>query len=414
LGTPLALLADIALGCSPVGDPDALQDPSESANSRWLAEQPLAEDSGAETQSRFRFQHECTARICTAILAQDGVTAVVCELQEDFVVFYEDGAPELVSVKHREGSRGAWRFHALCAEGGVSHLFNRALATGPSEAAEFAKACHSRIPAQLEPWLAPLEAETTSNDREQLIHFAINLSIEADLPGKSHIGAVNLRDLVEPALKRLGLDPGEAPAVYERLVDAIATANRDAIGDPVDMITVIGNPRSLDSLSSADRRVQRRMLDNAKVRALLLPKRSVEPSLVTSELPATTPPPSRLKKKLRKGGLGPTAIDAAVELRAGWYGFESIRRNNIPGGDPAFDELRIRVQELVGLSESRMDRAGPYGAKMHLDVRDTVTTNSLTKSPPFPLDDQLLQGLVFQMTDECKVWWSAPFDLDEL
>ena len=59
-----------------------------------------------------------------------------------------------------------------------------------------------------------------------------------------------------------------------------------------------------------------------------------------------------------------------------------------------------------------MDRTQPYGPEMHLDVRKTVTASDMPSKPSFPLDDQLLQGLVFQLTDECKVWWSERFDVD--
>jgi hypothetical protein len=74
-----------------------------------LAENSSPEDAGAETQSRFRYQHECTVRSCIPLLLAKKVTAVVCEEHEDFVVFYEDALPELVSVKHREVSQGLGR-----------------------------------------------------------------------------------------------------------------------------------------------------------------------------------------------------------------------------------------------------------------------------------------------------------------
>ena len=48
---------------------------------------------------------------------------------------------------------------------------------------------------------------------------------------------------------------------------------------------------------------------------------------------------------------------------------------------------------------------------MHLDLLETVTANRLPADVPFALDDQLLQGLVFQLTDECKVWFSKAFDV---
>jgi hypothetical protein len=218
---------------------------------------------------------------------------------------------------------------------------------------------------------------------------------------------------VAPALERLKLDAAGAEHCYERIVNAVARANRDAIGDRVDLLDVISDPAHLESAAATNRRIARRTITPDLVATLLYPPALEGVNLVVeqsnSDKPDTT---SRLQRKLDRGGLGPTMIDNAVRLRASWYGFESARRTSVPGGDPAFDDLRIRVQELVGLSESRMDRSGPYGPAMHLDVRGTVTASAMASKPPFPLDDQLLQGLVFQLTDECKVWWSERFDVD--
>lgn len=394
----------------------------------WLPGQGPPDDAGAQTQSRFRFQHECTARPCVALLARERVTAAVCEEQEDFVVFFQSDAPELVSVKHREGARGAWTFRALCAEGGVRHLYDRwletgrratcrlmtngALSTGSDRATAFAEACHTRTSQQIQPWVKKLAEELETDDLDSVEAFACVLSIEAGLPGREYIGAVNVRDLVAPAFERLGLDPAGAEAWYRRLLDAIARANRDAVGDPVDLVDVVADPARLDASVSTDRRLARRTIDRAQAATLLFAPATAAPSLAAAGAASSPPPASRLQRKLGKGGLGPTVIDTAIRLRASWYGFESARRTNVPGGDPAFEDLRLRVQELVGLSESRVDRSGSYGPQMHLDVRQTVTVGALVNAPPFPLDDQLLQGLVFQLTDECKVWWSPPFEVE--
>jgi hypothetical protein len=400
--------------------------PSDEGHVAWLAEQVAPEDSGAQTQSRYRFQHECTARLCIPMIVRAGVLAVVCEEQEDFVVFYERDPPDLVSVKHRDGASGAWSFGALCGDGGVKHLYDRwlatgqkascrmmtnaALSTGENGARSFADACHSRSIARVQPWIARLAAQLDASDHARVQEFALMLSIAAGLPSRDHIGAVNLRELVTPALKKLDLDVASAEHVYERIVAAVAKANRDAVGDQGDLLDVIADPAHLETAAANNRRLARRTITREIVATLLLPPELAAANLV---VPSDDPPaPSRLQRKLVRGGLGPTVIDTAVRLRASWYGFESARRTSVPGGDPAFDDLRLRIQELVGLSESRMDRTVPYGPAMHLDVRETVTATGVANKLPFPLDDQLLQGLVFQLTDECKVWWSARFDVD--
>ena len=388
------------------------------------------DDSGVRTQSAFRFQHECTARLCIPMFVRESVLFVVCEEHEDFVVFYEAAPPELVSVKHRDPSRGAWTFDALLSDGGVEHLYDRWLATGRSagcrlmtngalktgenQARAFADACHSRDVTLLESWAKKVIDKLQikgSKAEAQVRHFCQGLSIESDLPGRAHIGAVNLRELVSPALERCGIETGLAEACYERLLDAIARANRDAVGDRIDLIDVVADPSRLEPEAALDRRLARRTIDRDVATSLLLGPSTTVPSLGAPR--GTDPPPhaSRLQLKLKHGGLGPTAIASAVGLRAAWYGYERARRLNVPGGDRAFDDLRTRVQELVALSESRQDRSKQYAAAMHIDIRDTVNVGALMSAPSFPLDDQLLQGLVFQLTDECTVWWSDEFDV---
>jgi hypothetical protein len=396
----------------------------------WLAEHGPPDDAGAETQSRFRFQHECTARSCIAMLLDGGVVSVVCEEHEDFVVIYADRTFELVSVKHRENSQGPWNFASLCANGGVKHLYDRWLATGRRarcrvmtnaglkpgslEAGGFVRACQSREASRIVPFSSKLAKALGTTNRERASEFAVALSVESDLPDRRHIAAVNLRDLFWPALESLGVAHALAELCYEGVLTVIASANRDQVGERVDLRAALLDPARFDATSQADRRIRRRTITREAVLDVLQQQARPEASLVPSGPDATpAPPPSRLQRKLDAGGLGPTVIETAVQLRGSWYAFESARRASVPGGDPAFEELRLRVQELAGLSESRMDRSAPYGPAMHLDLRQTVTAQHLAGNLPFALDDQLLQGLVFQLTDECKVWFSDAFELGE-
>jgi Cap4 dsDNA endonuclease len=396
----------------------------------WLARHSPSDDAGTGTQSRFRFQHECTARSCIAMLVDDSVVSVVCEEHEDFVVIYADQAFELVSVKHRENSQGPWTFGSLCTDGGVKHLYGRWLATGcrarcrvmtnaglkpgTLEAGPFVRACHSRDPSRIVPFSVKLAEALGTADYERAGEFAVALSVESDLPDRRHIAAVNVRDFFWPVLEPLGVIYSLAEPCYQGVLSVIATANRDQVGERVDLYAALLDPGRFDEATQADRRIRRRTITRHAILDTLQQQARPEASLVPPGQDATpAPSPSRLQRKLDAGGLGPTVVNAAIQLRASWYAFESARRASVPGGDPAFEELRLRVQELAGLSESRMDRSAPYGAALHLDLRETVTPAHLPTKVPFALDDQLLQGLVFQLTDECKVWFSEVFELGE-
>ncbi len=397
----------------------------------WLAGSEPAEDSGAQTQSRFRYQHECTARSCVGMLLHDKrVASVVCEEHEDFIVIYTDGRIELVSVKHREVSRGPWSHAALCSEGGVKHLYERwletgrralcrvmtnaGLKTGALEAQQLVDACQSRESERIEPFLAKLATALGSEDRERVREFALVLSVEAGLPSREHIAAVNVSGFYWPVLEELNLVQALAEPYYECVLALIARANRDQIGERLDLREALLDPGRFDEAVARDRRIKRRTITSEAMSDALHPLTQPESSLVPSDPDAPPPPPpSRLQRKLLAGELGPTTIASAVQLRARWYAFESARRANVPGGDPAFEELRLRVAQLASASESRVSSSVPYGKAMHLNLIETVTTDRLPAGVPFALDDQLLQGLIFQLTDECKVWFSEAFELRE-
>jgi Cap4 dsDNA endonuclease len=406
-------------------------EPDQVGPSEWLGEHEPPEDSGAQTQSRFRFQHECTARSCVGMLVLDGVASVVCEEHEDFIVIYADGVVELVSVKHREESKGPWTFATLCSEGGVRHLYDRWLATGRRarcrvmtnagvkpgelEAREFIAACQSRQAEQIEPYIEKLDTVLGSQDRDRVREFALVLSIESALPGRPHIAAVNVRDFYWPALEELGLVYDVVEPYYDRVLDLIARANRDQIGERLDLRDALLDPGRFDEAAATDRRIKRRTISRDDMFDAMQPLTQPARSFVAPDPGAPPPPPpSRMQRKLAAGELGPTMIETAVQLRAQWYAFESARRANVPGGDPAFEALRLRVAALAGESESRMNSSEPYGKAMHLDLLKTVVTGRLPADVPFALDDQLLQGLVFQLTDECKVWFSETFDVGAL
>jgi hypothetical protein len=364
------------------------------------------------------------------MLLEDSVTGVVCEEHEDFVVIYAAGRAELVSVKHREPSKGPWSFTALCNEGGVGHLYGRWLATGrrnlcrvmtnaglktgATEAKEFIDACHSRDEEQIEPFLAKLSEAVGQPERQSVLEFALSLSIESALPSRAHMAAVNLRELYAPALVELGVVEALAEPYYDGVVDVIGRANRDRIGERIEIPAALLDPSRFDEAAARDRRIKRRAITRADMFDALQPLLQPEQrALVPDPNAAPPPPPSRLQRKLTAGEVGPTTIGTAVVLRAQWYAFESGRRANVPGGDPAFETVRLRVAELASASESRVGSSAPYGKAMHLDLIETVTTDALPTGVPFALNDQLLQGLVFQLTDECKVWFSEAFDVGE-
>lgn len=380
---------------------------------------PDAEQTGERTQSRFRFQSECAARVCIAMLAGEEVAAVVCEKHEDHLAFFDGGEVELVSVKHREASQGPWRLPALINEGGVGHLYDRwaatrerakavlmtnaGLAPGPAQAAALAEACSSGDGDRIEAFV-PAVGEKLLGSDDQVRRFLRGLRVEAGLPSREHITAQNVATLLTPALDRLGLGPGDAPSIYERLVHLIEEAQRARAGALDSMLQYVADPGRLNAGVRQSRALAAKTLDRRTVTAALVAAPAALPRLT----PLVEPPRARtsLQRKLEAGGVGATTVESAKRLRASWSQFESSRRAIIPGGDPEFEDLRARVLRLVSRSETRTAGAESYGQAMQRDLDETLTVTALARPSAFALDSDLLMGLVYELTDECSVWFS--------
>jgi Cap4 dsDNA endonuclease len=391
---------------------------------------PPADDTGAQTHGRYRFQWECAARHCFAMLLGSDIVAIVCEWEEDFVVFYADRAPELVSVKHRELSQGPWTVNTLVREGGVAHLFDRwmrldqrpccllvtnaGLKPGRDEADAFATACHACDEAslgRLGPLLARLLA---TDDLDDVVRFCCSLTIEAGVPGRDHLRDHHLERVVRPALVSLGLADSGAVGAYEAVVAAVENASRGGSASPLPLLDFIADPARLTADNTRRAMLARRLLHPDDIRALVVA--TSREDAVRLARPAVEPaPPTAMVQKLERGRVGPTTIEAAKRLRASWSELEARYRADLPGTDAELHDLRVRVHTIAAEAERAAQAGGePYGVRMHTELEPRLGRDRLGRLPLFPLDDRHLLGLVYQLTDECAVWWSPPFALVEV
>jgi Cap4 dsDNA endonuclease len=269
-----------------------------------LGEPP--DDAGATTQSRYRYQWECTAATCIAMLASEDIVAVICEWHEDYIICYTHGRRELVSVKHREPDRGPWNLSQLCDTGGLEHLFGRwqsddqatcristnaGLKPGAAEARDLADACsraragdvaaqtrlddfavivatsvdnirqrarssavggrrrsagRASAPAVAEQLELPIvQSDAAAALKSEVRRFLSQLQIEYGLPGRSYIHAHNIVEVLKPTLIALGRDGARAEIYYENIVTLIARANTDNDGLPQSAIGYLADPERL-------------------------------------------------------------------------------------------------------------------------------------------------------------------------
>lgn len=383
------------------------------------------EDVGAQTLARFRFQSEVAARAAFATL--DGsIRAVVCEWHEDHLVVHRDGTCELVSVKHRELSQGPWTIRLLVTEGGLAHLFERWSDTGKrcrchlatngglrkGEPQDLAAACAARDETELRRLAAKLWRDLGAKDETEAVAFLMSLTIEAGLPGRRDITAANLHSYVRPALKAAGFNDAVAEAVYELVVQAIEVASRDRIGSTHILLGYIADPDRLREDVARHRVVDSRTITAEHVRLAVANADAAGRRLLA---PRTVGRSSNLVRKLERGGIGPTHVESAQRLRAAWSEFEALYRSDLPGGDDLIEDLRSRVQARAAEAEDQAltnhDDPESYGIAMYEAVKRCVRADAVGGPRTLPVDDLLLEGLVYQLTDECPVWWSPRFDL---
>ncbi|GAA1312588.1 hypothetical protein Psi02_77130 [Planotetraspora silvatica] len=436
--------------------------------------EPL-EDAGALTQSRFRYQCECIAAVCIAMLVRDEIESVTCEWHEDYIISFRGGQLELVSVKHRESGRGPWSLNELCTRGGLIHLFDRwrlaranstcristnaGLKTGPHEADELATACarvqsgepgaeeeiaqfgdlivdvllserqrqsdssapggkestkrrgrrqdsrQLRIDEQLDPAVTAL--------RNEMCQFLACLQIESDLPPRSYISSHNILKLMAPALVDLGRDDADAEACYNTLLPKIEQANRDHDSQPRSMAAYLANPRRLAFDSQMIEKIGRRTLTRTDVKNCLVSRHSAGVRLTSLPAsPTVNLRSSRLVKKMQAGGLGPTAVNAAVRLRSHWIAAWAEFRTDLPGDAAELADLKARVAHLAALAEAETRPAESYGVEMNRLLATLLHPEKLGRQFPMRLDPLHLLGLAYELCDECLIWFSEPFELE--
>ncbi len=385
------------------------------------------EDVGAETQARFRYQAEVAARHCVEMLVDDRVVAVICEWFEDYLVVFADDRIVMASVKHREGTRGPWRLGEL-ASAALASLFNRwvaaskrpdecrlvtngSLASGPSEAAALREACNSLDSDKLDEFANGLARKIGGSPDDTRAFLGV-LSLESDIPGRLDIGLNTVEHQVRPALRALDLADSAAPQVYEALVGLAEAAGRATRGARVSTYRVINEPAAIRRELEQDALLRERTLTRLGVQAAahsavsdrppaLVPRRSVSRSSV-------------MVQKLQAGGFGPTQIGAAQRLRGIWYETEARFRVGLPGSDDDIEDLRTRVLALAGEAEgiasSSVAVGGTYGTRMHATLATSLQHMPASTNAGVRLDSLHLQGLVYQLTDECLVWWSPEFE----
>ncbi len=379
-----------------------------------------AEDAGASTTSRFRFQHCCAAAPLFAAIMQGQDCEVICEWHEDYLVLL-DGSVRAVSVKHREQNKSTWTIAALIDDGKLGHLFdtfrrgngdvhcrfetNRAHAVSDLWSGDSAKR---------DPLLADL-AKRLQIDTAEANSFVSKFQIEAGLPGREFIAATHASMLAAPALDRLGLQLDEGTAI--RIAgDLIAAASEERISSDSLGKILLAPPSERQSVVVAQKVVDRCVHSDQLVEALRQAATDVVPKLPLDDVDAEAPPETTLTKKLKKGGLGPSVQRSAGRKRARWYAHRA-RYRDIPHREEELDSIEEWVQDQANLAEieARKNDDESYGGDMFGRLSRVLSDREAPPLGTRPEDSNpaLLAGAAFELTDACMIWWSPEFSVDD-
>lgn len=382
------------------------------------------EDAGAGTQARFRYQHHCVARhLLLAIYSGEAIT-VVCEWHEDFLILRGSHA-EAVSVKHRELSRGPFSEATLVTDGGLAKLCstwkksgeharcrlmtNQGLTTGAgggravvSFALEEAKV-QQRVAASLSKKLV--------TPPEEVARFLGAFVADVGLPDRRTIATMQRTALLGPAYGALGERSDGRSAEYDALVALIASRNSDPDPLPEDLRLALVSSPDEDSRRRLSATIKARSINSDEAAECLKAAR-VEPY---STLPASPPeiPQTKMRRKLRAGGLNPTQLQYAARLRNSWYAAEAEERGT-PDVENELAAVEAVVHREAGQAQHSAEALGqrPYGQSMLSDLRSRLSVPPVVARQEFS-NPVLLEGLAYELTDRCEVWWSADTDVED-
>jgi hypothetical protein len=371
------------------------------------------EDVGAATADRYMFQYCCAASRLLAALAQGEDRELFCEWHEDYLLSGEVGV-EAVSVKHREDHLPAWSRATLVSDGKLKHLLDTfQSATGIDCCFETNRA---HVVGDL--WQArDGSLDAARNDlaarlgtsRSDLDEFLAHLVITTPgVPSRHHIEYSYAAQYAAPALDRLGLNRCPPSRALRIACELVANASRERIIEAAWLALLTAKPTQRAGVLAAHQLEARRVTTDDLRKSLAEADRHHVPSLQT--VAGAAPAETTLTKKLVRGGLGPSVVESARRRRRLWYSHVASFRD-IGTRENELRSLREWVQDQANAAElDSMDETS-YGPQMYRALLERLRAEDAVPKGTWPedRDPSLLAGAVFELTDECSVWWSPSF-----
>lgn len=407
------------------------------------------EDVGAETESRFAYQCSWTAvHACGVLAPESEIEAVYCEHHEDILVHLKSGQYIGIQVKTRKDGQSPWkstdsqvvksleRFAELDAgfPGKFSefvfasnHTFHEPAKNGKNlnHILELARACGG-LPAAKEPLKGYIDkiAEKLAKKLGKSLSDAKNCVLETlkktrrdnHPPKFASIAAVlsdSIRRAYEPA-------SDSTPRQLEQLASALEHSIRDACS----LKCKTQYPAYMDGAADAVKKrdaelIESKRFTKARLAQILqeagVGQELLHPTDATGRSPATLG--TKMTKKLNLGGLSQTSINLAVDLATSANNL-LLKWNARLGTDLAKDRYAhiktLVLKDCASAAEEARVAGDPYGPEMLELLREKLRNRLQGDSKAvFALSEDLLEGCAYELTEQCRVWWSERRQLEE-
>jgi hypothetical protein len=389
-------------------------------------------------QRRFRYQHAYGVIILVACLTKRlDYTALWCEQHEDFLAEVSDTLFDAYQIKSRKSELGPWklndesfyesiaRFVELSTRFGVRiRRFRFVSNTEPFETNAEAQEhlCPLRLVACVATALTPESLDGPVKKGFKVLGEKAGVSPDdlfAVLKRFDFVLGPTLQafeaEISQDHLGKLPLCSGMNPATLAKIRDALIAQVEGASSlysdDPSRHYSAITRDYESDPLLLAKRILVADVL--LTVNEASTPGFQYMPSMLTLRLGEAAKEMGTMEEKMARGGLR--------------YHYEVMRRRAISAeqvllelatrpdhGTQALSQLENTV--LAECDDIRLrlsTHKEPYGVEMLIDVQDKL--KRIAEEEPkrvYYQSAEVLIGIAGLLTSACKVWWSAPFQLE--
>jgi hypothetical protein len=245
-----------------------------------------------------------------------------------------------------------------------------------------------------------MQDDISADTLDDAINFLSSLSIFTTGGDARSFRAQVIEEVARPILSQLGARPGLARTAYQAVHGLVLEAVRGLDPRECNVDWYSGDEAVISEL--ARRKITRdRLIQCLADNGISVPQESMLSSIGHE---------TKMIRKLRAGGMGPTVLSVAPRIRQQWYELEVTMRPDIPSlyGDE-IDRIRAEVGVCAGEAELRHRTQGKlYGVQMHRELSEQL--GSIAPNARIRPSSTELLGCAYQLTDECEIWWSDQFD----